>query len=101
MVITTRAGGLELIASGAIKVKQCFEGVERVTAKSVILKDGREIEGDAIVLATGYAPLKHVLRKIVGDEVAEKSTVGVGWTDQGELAGVSTLCSSFFDPLCR
>jgi hypothetical protein len=77
-----------LIANGKIKVKQCFEGIERLTPNSVILKDGREIAGDAIVLATGYAPLRDVVRKITGDEVANKATVGVGWNDHGELAGV-------------
>jgi lysine/ornithine N-monooxygenase len=49
---------------------------------------GREIQGDAIVMATGYKHIDHAMRKILGDEVADKCTVGTGFDEHSELSGV-------------
>ena len=62
------------------------------------MQDGREVEADAIVLATGYGPLKDTLRKIVGDDVADKCTVGVIFSEDKEIAGVSSVESCLYCP---
>lgn len=82
-------GNLELIANGTIKVRQCFDGIKQLTPKGIVLQDGREVEADAIVLATGYRPLQESLQKIVGDEVASKCSVGIFFNEDLEPAGVS------------
>jgi putative flavoprotein involved in K+ transport len=41
------------------------------------LKDGRTIEADLIVLATGYKPQEVLVRKLFGDAVADR--VGSIW----------------------
>lgn len=89
LILIPHSGSLELIANGTIKVRQCSQGIKKLTPKSIILQDGREVETDAIVLATGYAPLEDTLRKIVGDEVADQCKVGIYFNEDKEIAGVS------------
>jgi cation diffusion facilitator CzcD-associated flavoprotein CzcO len=88
-------GSLELIANGAIQVRQCDEGIERITPKGVLLADRRDVEGDAIVMATGYKHADHTVCKIFGDDVASKCDVAIGFNDYGELRGVR-----FFTNIC-
>ena len=45
-------GASEMIADGKIKVKSDSE-LERFTERSILFKDGSELEADVIVLATG------------------------------------------------
>jgi lysine/ornithine N-monooxygenase len=82
-------GSLELIANGTVKVKQCDNGIQRLTSSGVVLADGREIEADAIVLATGYKHADHALRRIFGDELADQCTIGMRFDDHNEINGVS------------
>ena len=46
-------GTIDLIRQGAIQV---VPGIERFTEHGVTVADGRDIECDAVVLATGYRP---------------------------------------------
>jgi cation diffusion facilitator CzcD-associated flavoprotein CzcO len=82
-------GNLELIANGAVKVRQCDAGIQRLTPKGLVLADGREVEGDAIIMATGYKHIDHTVKKILGDEVAEQCTMGVAFNELNEIQGVS------------
>ncbi|KIW09459.1 uncharacterized protein PV09_00339 [Verruconis gallopava] len=83
-------GSLKYIADGTIKVKQCYDGIKRLTSKGVVLADGREIEGDAIVMATGYMHADHTLRKVFGDDFVEKSVFGGNIVKDNELVGLFT-----------
>jgi hypothetical protein len=88
------SGSLKLIANSTIKVRQCFEGIKQLTPAGLILQDGREVQADAIILATGYSPMKDTLVRIVGKEVADKCKVGISWDEYKEVPGVSSMNDS-------
>ena len=69
-------GASELIASGDIKLRS-HTTIERITANSVILTDGTELEADLIVYATGFGSMNGWAAKIISQDVADK--VGKCW----------------------
>jgi hypothetical protein len=69
-------GCSELIVEGKIKLKAGVD-IVRLTERQVIFSDGRAIDADIVVLATGYKPLQEALRVMFGDDVAER--VGPIW----------------------
>ncbi len=69
-------GASELIASGDIKLRS-HTTIERITANSVILTDGAELEADLIVYATGFGSMNGWAAKIISQDVADK--VGKCW----------------------
>lgn len=79
----TRGGGYyfnvgcsNLIVEGAIKLRQ-FSEIESFTADGARMKDGTAIAADLIVLSTGYKPQEYLVRKLFGDEIADR--VGPVW----------------------
>jgi len=79
----TRGGGYyfnvgcsNLIVEGAIKLRQ-FSEIESFTADGAQMKDGTAIAADLIVLSTGYKPQEYLVRKLFGDETADR--VGPVW----------------------
>ncbi|QIO36545.1 NAD(P)/FAD-dependent oxidoreductase [Bradyrhizobium sp. 1(2017)] len=79
----TRGGGYyfnvgcsNLIVEGAIKLRQ-FSEIESFTADGARMKDGTTIATDLIVLSTGYKPQEYLVRKLFGDEIADR--VGPVW----------------------
>ncbi|MBR0740102.1 NAD(P)-binding domain-containing protein [Bradyrhizobium liaoningense] len=79
----TRGGGYyfnvgcsNLIVEGAIKLRQ-FSEIESFTADGARMKDGTAIAADLIVLSTGYKPQEYLVRKLFGDETADR--VGPVW----------------------
>jgi cation diffusion facilitator CzcD-associated flavoprotein CzcO len=79
----TRGGGYyfnvgcsNLIVEGAIKLKQ-FDDIDSFTADGAQMKDGTTIAADLIVLSTGYKPQEYLVRKLFGDDVADR--VGPVW----------------------
>lgn len=72
-------GCSELIADGKISIAQ-GAGVAEVTSTSVKLDDGREIEANLVVLATGYSNMRETARRLFGDIVADRCepVLGVG-----------------------
>ncbi|MBR0907894.1 NAD(P)/FAD-dependent oxidoreductase [Bradyrhizobium liaoningense] len=79
----TRGGGYyfnvgcsNLIVEGAIKLRQ-FSEIESFTADGARMKDGTTIAADLIVLSTGYKPQEYLVRKLFGDETADR--VGPVW----------------------
>lgn len=79
----TRGGGYyfnvgcsDLVASGAIKLRQ-FADIEGFVTGGVHMKDGATVPADLIVLATGYKPQEHLVRKLFGEEVVER--IGPIW----------------------
>lgn len=69
-------GASELIASGDIKLRS-HTTIECITANSVILTDGTELEADLIVYATGFGSMNGWAAKIISQDVADK--VGKCW----------------------
>ncbi|HEV7407095.1 MAG TPA: NAD(P)/FAD-dependent oxidoreductase, partial [Bradyrhizobium sp.] len=83
----TRGGGYyfnvgcsDLVISGKIRLAQ-FSDIGEFVAEGTKLRDGEIIPADLIVLATGYKGQQHLVRKLFGDEVADR--VGPIW-DFGE-----------------
>src|SRR5882762_757757 len=79
----TRGGGYyfnvgcsDLIVSGAIALKQSAD-IDGFAAEGARMKDGEIIAADLIVLATGYKGQEHLVRKLFGDQVADR--VGPIW----------------------
>jgi putative flavoprotein involved in K+ transport len=79
----TRGGGYyfnvgcsNLVISGDIALEQ-FADIETFTAAGAKLRSGEVIAADLIVLATGYKGQQHLVRKLFGDEVADR--VGPIW----------------------
>ncbi|MGE3703074.1 MAG: flavin-containing monooxygenase [Hyphomicrobiaceae bacterium] len=69
-------GCSDLIVSGEIGLIQ-WEDAERIVADGLLMKDGRVAKADVIVTATGYYPQEHVVRQLLGGEVADR--VGPTW----------------------
>jgi len=61
-----------MIIDGRIKIHRCEEGVQKLGQNSVTLADGTCVQADVIVLATGYEKSILTIRKLMGDEVADK-----------------------------
>ena len=70
------AGCSELIAEGRVGLIQ-YHDIERFTAAGALMRDGREMPADLMVLATGYKGPDHVLHEYFGADVAAR--VGKVW----------------------
>ncbi|MGW4398483.1 NAD(P)-binding domain-containing protein [Amycolatopsis nivea] len=68
-------GASELVANGSIKL--AHGQVDHLTANSVVLSDGTELEADVVVYATGYGSMNGWVADLVGQETADK--VGKCW----------------------
>jgi len=80
-------GGADLIAEGKIKVKQGQE-VDHFEKDGVVFADGSKLEADGIVLATGYQGMKSTIAKILGEEVAARTSDVWGLDEEGEIRGM-------------
>jgi cation diffusion facilitator CzcD-associated flavoprotein CzcO len=79
----TRGGGYyfnvgcsDLVVRGEIKLAQ-FSDIDGFVAEGARRHNGETIAADLIVLATGYKGQQHLVRKLFGDEVADR--VGPIW----------------------
>jgi putative flavoprotein involved in K+ transport len=62
-----------------------FDTIERFVANGVLLKDGRTVPADLIVLATGYFPQQELVRRALGDAMATKIGKVWGFGPNGDL----------------
>lgn len=92
----TRGGGYyfnvgcsDLVASGAIKLRQ-FADIDGFVTGGVRMKDGITVPADLIVLATGYKPQEHLVRKLFGEEVVERLGPIWGYGKGQELRNMYT-----------
>jgi hypothetical protein len=100
----TRGGGYyidvgcsQLIAEGKIKVHKSPGGIKEFTPHTLILADGKELEADMVVLATGFDNMRTTVRKVLGDQVADRCKDVWGLDEEGELQAVRLpLLSSHF-----
>ena len=81
------AGSSELMIKGEIDLLQ-NDNIERFCADGALLKDGSIVAADVIVLATGYYPQGELLRRALGEEIAERIGQIWGQDEEGELANM-------------
>ena len=81
------AGSSELMIKGEIGLLQ-NENIERYCPEGALLKDGTIVPADLIVLGTGYYPQGELVRRALGQEMAER--IGPVWGEDadGELANM-------------
>ena len=80
-------GASGLIATGEIGLAQ-GSGLAEFTASGIRLADGRELEADLVVLATGYSNMRETARRLFGSEVADKLPLVLGVGEDGEIGGL-------------
>ena len=92
----TRGGGYyfnvgcsDLVAGGEIKLIQ-FADIDCLVAEGVRMKNGETLAADLIVLATGYKGQEHLVRKLFGEEVAERIGPIWGFGEGQELRNMYT-----------
>lgn len=78
------AGCSGLIIDGEIRLLQ-FDDIERFLPEGARLKDGRVVPADLLVLATGYFTQQELVRRLLGDEIAEKVGEVWGIGEDGEM----------------
>ena len=69
-------GGSELIINGDINLESPAE-IDEFTEKSILLNNGKEIDCDLVVFATGYGSMNQWAAKLISQEIADK--VGKCW----------------------
>lgn len=77
-------GCADLIIEGKIPLLQ-WDNVERFVPEGIRLHDGTVIAADLLVLATGYRGLQDLVRKLLGDEIADRVGPIWGFGEDGEL----------------
>jgi putative flavoprotein involved in K+ transport len=81
------AGCSGLIINGDIGLLQ-FDDIAEFVAEGAKLKDGRIVPADLLVLATGYYTQQELVRRLMGDEIADKVGPIWGMGEDGELANM-------------
>jgi putative flavoprotein involved in K+ transport len=76
-----------LIISGAIRLLQ-FDQIERFVAEGARLKDGSTRPADLLVLATGYQTQQDLVRRLLGEAIAERVGQIWGFGPDGEMANM-------------
>jgi cation diffusion facilitator CzcD-associated flavoprotein CzcO len=84
-------GASQLLIDGKIKLEQSPDGIKGFNEKSLILADGRELEADVVVLATGFDSMNTTLRKAMGDKIADRCKEVWDLDDEGEINAVSSI----------
>ena len=67
-----------------------FADIDRFVADGAQMKNGETVTADLIVLATGYKPQEHLVRKLFGDEVTARVGPIWGFGDGQELRNMYT-----------
>ena len=81
------AGCSQLIIDGAVGLLQ-YDQIERFVANGALLKDGSVKPADLVVLATGFLPQEVVIRKLLGESVAQKVGSIWGFGADGEMSNM-------------
>jgi cation diffusion facilitator CzcD-associated flavoprotein CzcO len=84
-------GASQLIIDGKIKVEQSPEGIKGFDENALVLTDGRKLEADVVVLATGFDNMRTTLRKALGDKIADRCKDVWDLDEEGEVNAVSCL----------
>ena len=91
MMYLRRGGGYyfnvgcsDLVADGEVGLLQ-YADIERFVPEGALLRDGRAVPAELLVLATGYENQQEVVRASLGDEVADRIGPVWGFDEGGEL----------------
>ena len=76
-----------LIIKGDVGLLQ-FDQIERFEAEGARLKDGTLQKADLLVLATGYYTQRELVRRLLGDAIAERVGEIWGFGANGEMANM-------------
>lgn len=77
-------GCTELIIDGKIGLLQ-FADIDRFAGDGAVLKDGRTHAADVVILATGYKTQQELVRRVFGDDIAERVGPIWGVDAEGEM----------------
>jgi putative flavoprotein involved in K+ transport len=77
-------GCSDLIVDGKIGLLQ-YDRIDRFVPEGVRLKDGQVVEAELLVTASGYKNQQEVVRRYLGDEVADRIGLIWGYDEGGEL----------------
>lgn len=80
-------GCSQLIADQRVKLAS-GAGLAEFTPTGVKLEDGRELEADVVVLATGYKNMRETGRRLFGDDLADRCPDVLGIGADGEIGGL-------------
>ena len=80
-------GASELIVDGSIGLLQ-WSDIDRFVSGGLVMKDGRTEEADLIVLATGYETEQEYIRRLMGNDIADKVGPIWGMDKDEELANM-------------
>jgi putative flavoprotein involved in K+ transport len=78
------AGSSALMIKGELGLLQ-FDRIERFVAEGLRLTDGSTVPADLLVLATGYYPQVELVRRALGDDIAQRIGPVWGIGPDGEL----------------
>jgi len=81
------AGASDLMIKGEIGLLQ-YNAIEGFTKDGAILKDGSIEPADLIVLATGYYTQTELVRRVLGEGVAQRVGPIWGWGEDGEMCNM-------------
>jgi cation diffusion facilitator CzcD-associated flavoprotein CzcO len=81
------AGCSQLIIDGEIGLLQ-YDRIERFVAGGALLDDGSVEPADLIVLATGFVSQEVMVRKLLGDAIADKVGPVWGFAADGEMSNM-------------
>ena len=65
-----------------------YDTIERFVAGGAKLRDGTVVPADLIVLATGYYTQQELVRRVLGEDIAERVGPVWGIGDDGEMANM-------------
>ncbi|MEZ5728463.1 MAG: NAD(P)/FAD-dependent oxidoreductase [Burkholderiaceae bacterium] len=80
-------GCSDLIARGEVGLLQ-YDDIERFEADGLRMKDGRLVAADLLVTATGFLNQREIVRRHLGDAVADRIGPVWGFDAGGELANM-------------
>jgi cation diffusion facilitator CzcD-associated flavoprotein CzcO len=80
-------GCSELLIDGSIKLVQHRE-IDRFVAEGLRMDDGTVLGFDMVVMATGYLNQQEGIRRLFGDEIADRVGPIWGLDDDGEIRGL-------------
>ncbi len=81
------AGCARLMIDGEIGLLQ-YDKIEKFVAEGALLKDGTTQSADLLVLATGYYDQQTMVRRLLGDEIADRVGQVWGIDAQGEMSNM-------------
>jgi cation diffusion facilitator CzcD-associated flavoprotein CzcO len=77
-------GCSDLIADGEIALRHARD-IDRFEREGLRFADGTTVEADLVVLATGYDNLQEGVRRLLGDEIADRVGPIWGFDDHGAM----------------